>query len=731
MLACRPLQKVLPRMSLETEVLTELLTPTSSTELKAHLSRFGARLQHVAGRVAVSFSGVTECLGAPVPFHLIPDAGSLASKGQWARMSAVKRLARVVEVVTEGLREDCQRVVETALQDVHAYALSCGVALNDKVLGALDAPAATVSARRQVLWDRVEAMAVDVREAGIAQRTREAVTLADYPATYVQAHGMSRKFVALLGEPNSGKTHEAIEALVSAGSGVYLAPLRLLALENFERLRARGVKVSMVTGEECRRIEGATHVASTIEMLNYQQPVEVAIIDEIQMLDDPERGAAWTAAVCGVPACTVYLVGSLAARGAVESLASRLGCELEVRELHRKSALTVEAHPVRTVEKLRKGDAVIAFSRRDVLYWRDTLTAAGFSVATIYGNLSPEVRRAQAALFREGAVDVLVGTDALGMGLNMPIARVVFTTAKKFNGTEDLLLPPWLTQQIGGRAGRYGITEQGFVAGYDETTHRRIRALMRSPLEPTRSRGFFVAPTLEHLKQIAAATGESRLAELLTQFSRNIDTHDDYFVPANLEEQQNRAQWLDTLPLSLEDRFLLSLVPVSTKVALLENAFTEWATQLSEGVVVRLKPVASGKGAKGLQTAEDACKLYSAYAWLGYRRPDMFPDAELAVAWVQQTSEQIDEALRRQNQRTRSAGAPKRERAAPSLKQRKQEHTCREELAGLRYDARGEGHAAQTAAPAKSKADARLAGRKRSLEMLSGGVLTSKQGTQR
>ena len=490
------------------------------------------------------------------------------------------------------------------------------------------------------------------------------MTLADYPASYEQAHGMRRHFIALLGEPNSGKTHGAIEALVAASSGVYLAPLRLLALENYERLQARGVPVSMVTGEECRLLEGATHVASTIEMLNYQRPVEVAVIDEIQLLDDPDRGAAWTAAVCGVPAATVYLVGSLAARAAVESLAARLGCTLEVREMHRKSVLTVEPQPVRNVAQLRAGDAVIAFSRREVLYWRDTLTAAGFSVATIYGNLSPEVRRAQAALFREGRVDVLVGTDALGMGLNLPISRVVFSTAEKFDGTEDALLPAWLAQQIGGRAGRYGIKDEGFVAGFGEATHRKIRALMREPLEPTRAKGFFVAPTIEHLKRIREATGEDRLAVLLERFARNIDTHDDYFVPASLAEQLERAKWLDTLPLPLEERFLLSLVPVSTKVALLGEAFEQWALKWSRSEVIRLQPVAFQARGKGLQTAEDACKLYSAYAWLGYRRPEYFPDAERAVQLVRETSEAIDAELRRENQQS---GRPKgRGKPAPS-----------------------------------------------------------------
>ena len=126
------------------------------------------------------------------------------------------------------------------------------------------------------------------------------------------------------------------------------------------------------------------------------------MIDEIQMLADRDRGAAWTAAVCGAPASVVYLVGAPEARRAIEALAERLECPLEVHVLKRKAPLAMETGAVRKLRNLRRGDAVIAFSRREVLMWRDMITETGLSVATVYGNLSPEVRRAQAERFREG-----------------------------------------------------------------------------------------------------------------------------------------------------------------------------------------------------------------------------------------------------------------------------------------------------------------------------------------
>src|SRR5690606_25461577 len=117
---------------------------------------------------------------------------------------------------------------------------------------------------------------------------------------------------------------------------------------------AKEIKVNLITGEERREVEGATHVASTVEMLDVNTRVEVAVIDEIQMLGDRERGAAWTAAVCGVPADVVYLVGAVEARRAIEALAQRLDCPLEVHVKKRKGPLSMEAQPVRKLRNLRR-----------------------------------------------------------------------------------------------------------------------------------------------------------------------------------------------------------------------------------------------------------------------------------------------------------------------------------------------------------------------------------------
>jgi ATP-dependent RNA helicase SUPV3L1/SUV3 len=384
-------------------------------------------------------------------------------------------------------------------------------------------------------------------------------------------------------------------------------------------------------------------------MLDTKTKVEVAVIDEIQMLADRDRGAAWTAAVCGAPASVVYLVGAPEARRAIEALAERLECPLEVHVLKRKAPLSMEPGAVRKIRNLRRGDAVIAFSRRDVLMWRDMITETGLSVATVYGNLSPEVRRAQAERFREGQADIVVGTDALAMGLNMPIQRIVMTTAVKYNGVEEEEISAALAKQIAGRAGRYGVHEEGFVAGYDDDTHDIMRSLMKEKIPPVKASGFAVAPSLEQLHRIASVTGESSLVKLLRRFVHNIDVPDGFFYPRITEEQNERAEWLDTLDLSVAEKFTLSLVPISTRVPTLESAWSHWAQSLAKRKICKLQPHPQELFWQNLQEVEDTCRMYSAYAWLGYRMPEFFPSIELAQQLAREASERVDSLLQQQN----------------------------------------------------------------------------------
>ena len=294
-----------------------------------------------------------------------------------------------------------------------------------------------------------------------------------------------RAFLYFVGPTNSGKTHAAIELLREAGSGVYLAPLRLLALEVFERLRELGIATSLVTGEERVTDPSARHVSSTVEMVDLVRAVDVAVVDEAQMLQDEQRGWAWTLAIAGVRAKTVVMCGSEDGLHAAERLAARLGIRLSVRRFERKNPLkVVDAVPLGA---LRPGDAVVAFSRNAVVGLQAQIGRSGHTTAAIYGSLSPAVRRREAERFRSGKADILVATDAIGLGLNLPIRRLVFASVEKFDGVAERLLTPPEIRQIAGRAGRYGIHEEGQVTALDRARRARV-ALEHRTLRAARGR---------------------------------------------------------------------------------------------------------------------------------------------------------------------------------------------------------------------------------------------------
>ena len=118
--------------------------------------------------------------------------------------------------------------------------------------------------------------------------------------------------------------------------------------------------------------EEAAHICSTIEMLDFDLEVDVAIIDEVQMLEDIDRGWAWVNAIIGVPAKKVIMTGSVNALEAVKKIVQYLDEELEVVRHKRKNELRVL--PKWTpLDKLENGTALIAFSRAEVLKLKQKL----------------------------------------------------------------------------------------------------------------------------------------------------------------------------------------------------------------------------------------------------------------------------------------------------------------------------------------------------------------------
>lgn len=285
-----------------------------------------------------------------------------------------------------------------------------------------------------------------------------------YCDLYPLARAIDRQFILHVGPTNSGKTYSAMEDLKEAGNGVYLAPLRLLAYENYEKIRDSGINCNMITGEEEIYMEGAEITCSTIEMLNLDRHYDVAVIDEAQLISNTDRGGAWTQAILGVCADRVHVCMAEQALDIVIRLIEECGNKYEIVHHERKTLLRPQKTIFRFPGSVKKGDALIAFSRKDVLQYAVLLEREGIKCSVIYGNLPYDVRHKEAARFMSGETSVVVSTDAIGMGLNLPIRRVVFLETWKFDGIAYRPLRAEEIQQIAGRAGRYGIYNTGYFA---------------------------------------------------------------------------------------------------------------------------------------------------------------------------------------------------------------------------------------------------------------------------
>lgn len=236
---------------------------------------------------------------------------------------------------------------------------------------------------------------------------------------------MQRTIHLHVGPTNSGKTYHALKRLEQAESGVYAGPLRLLAHEVYTRLNAKGIPCDLVTGDERQLAEAEnTRMSScTVEMVPVNRPVDVAVIDEIQMIGNEERGWAWSQAVMGLQAKELHLCGEERTVPLIRELAAAMGDTLQVHHYQRLGPLKTMSSSLRgDLSNLKKGDCVVAFSKLQIHRLKKQIESQRRKpVAVVYGSLPPEVRAQQAALFNDpdSDYDILVASDAIGMGLNL------------------------------------------------------------------------------------------------------------------------------------------------------------------------------------------------------------------------------------------------------------------------------------------------------------------------
>lgn len=278
-----------------------------------------------------------------------------------------------------------------------------------------------------------------------------------------------------LGPTNSGKTFHAIEAMMEKfhknnhAKVVYAGPLRMLAFEVYEKLAVRlgENNVGLVTGEHSINPD-APVLACTIECA--PDAGDLIVVDECHWAMDDDRGKNWTNVLQGYEYPEFILLGPVECAPHMRFLMA----DAEVIEQHEHQRIVpvvVDRNAKGKVRKytannVPKRSAVVAFSKKAVIALADDIAReSGLKTAALYGRMPLQNRQDIVDRFTSGEIDVVVTTDVIGHGINLPIDYVLFAETQKFDGSQVRSLEKWELAQIAGRAGRFGLSECGYVAG--------------------------------------------------------------------------------------------------------------------------------------------------------------------------------------------------------------------------------------------------------------------------
>jgi ATP-dependent RNA helicase SUPV3L1/SUV3 len=509
-----------------------------------------------------------------------------------------------------------------------------------------------------------------------------------YPTEwYPVARQLQREIHLHVGPTNSGKTYNALKNLEESGNGFYAGPLRLLAHEVYSRFRAKGVACDLRTGDDVRIDESgnAKLTSSTVEMVDVMKPVDVAVIDEIQMMAQDERGWAWTRAFLGATAKEVHLCGETRVVPLIRELAASMGDTLHIHQYERLNPLKAMSKSLRgNLKNLRKGDCIVSFSVLGIHAMKKQIEVdTGRRVAIVYGGLPPETRAQQAALFNDpdNDYDFLVASDAIGMGLNLSIKRIIFESIWKRgnHGREKLSISA--LKQIAGRAGRYRTANQdvnkqesksasdgqnarlgeyratatvGLVTCLDEEDLRYIQVALRTEPEPIKHAA--ILPPAEFVDDFASHLPSGIPFEYILNRLNELSVLHSRYKLCDIKDQLSIARALEPVKeLSIVSRYILAAAPADTKTPTMQRVLQAYGKCVAEMKMVAVadieevplevleKPVTSDRNyLLGLELLHKALVLY---LWLSYRFVNVFKDREMAMYAKSMCEEKINRCL--------------------------------------------------------------------------------------
>ncbi|PBP16820.1 hypothetical protein BUE80_DR012442 [Diplocarpon rosae] len=507
-----------------------------------------------------------------------------------------------------------------------------------------------------------------------------------FPAT----RALQRTVHLHIGPTNSGKTYHALQRLEAAETGIYAGPLRLLAHEVYTRMNAKGKACALITGEERRIPENLNKVMNscTVEMVPLNAQVDVAVIDEIQMMADQVRGWAWTQAFLGVQAKEVHVCGEVRTKDIITDLCAAMGDKLVVHEYKRLSPLKTMSYSLNgDLRNLRKGDAVILFSRVEIHAMKRKIEKATQKrCAVVYGSLPPETRAQQAALFNDpdNDYDFLAASDAIGMGLNLSIKRVIFETTSKHDGTKHRLMAPYEIKQIAGRAGRFKtaqdaisqgkagengvdplgvdvvkrpVSSEGLVTTLEKFDLPIVRRGMKTEVPPIKTAGVF--PPADILLRFASYFPPKTPFSYVVLRLHSMAALAPQFHICDLKDQIRISDIIQDLEISHMDRITMMSAPISLRDSGTKDVIYELAKCIAEQRNAALLDLKCFKfelldqdihhhpqGSKGyLKEAEAFHRWITLYLWLSYRFAGVFVSQALAFHVKGLIEKKIDECL--------------------------------------------------------------------------------------
>lgn len=479
---------------------------------------------------------------------------------------------------------------------------------------------------------------------------------------YPLARQIKRQIHLHVGPTNSGKTYTALKRLEQAQNGWYAGPLRLLAHEIFTRLNANNISCNLITGEERRIVDPAARVTSaTVEMTDLNCEIDVAVLDEIQMIGDYERGWAWTHAFLGMRAKELHLCGDPSVIELIKKLSESTNDDLHIHRYERLGPLEQVESLSGKFSRIRPGDCVVTFNRKNIFAIKRAIEEeTNLKCAVVYGRLPPEVRVLQANLFNDpdSGYDVLVATDAVGMGLNLSIKRIIFEALTKSNGVAFVNLSISQIKQIAGRAGRYKVPQvakdaiddeitKDATTGYVTTLHRydmnRLRICLRQSIPSTNKAGLH--PNLELVEAFAAAhPPETPFSFILERLEMSSKITENYFLSSYKTHRAVADTIANIKKLSIGERYTFCCAPFNLRhsdavrackamAKILENGTGGDIEQIPGVNLSLLKfylPIENSSITK-LAELESLHSILSAYIWLSYKFPAVYYTTEKAA----------------------------------------------------------------------------------------------------